>query len=250
MGFVLVLVLALAAAFQPRDSYAQIPDKFTNLEVLPKDIDKQALMQVMRGFSGALGVRCAHCHVGTDPHDLKTFDWAADDKDAKKIARKMALMTAGINQTLTTEIGSMRPDRLEVGCYTCHHGNARPETLEQSLTAVLNRDGIDSTVVAYKRLRGDFYGAATYDFSEWSLISIAEGMSRKPEQQKAAIALLNLNLEYYPESAGTYARLGETQHAMGDTKAAMASFDKALALAPDDEWLKRRVERLKQAPKQ
>jgi thioredoxin reductase len=41
----------------------QIPDKFTNLKVLPKDISKQELQSTMRGFAFALGVRCEHCHV-------------------------------------------------------------------------------------------------------------------------------------------------------------------------------------------
>jgi hypothetical protein len=240
------LLLALAAALLvPTTAGAQIPDTFKNLEVLPKDIGKPELVQIMRGFSTALGVRCIHCHVGTDPNDLRSMDFAADDKDAKKIARKMMTMTGDINAWLGREIGGMRPERLDVRCFTCHHGNHRPETLQQSLVAVLDRDGVDSTLVAYKRLRNEYYGQATYDFSEWSLISIAEDLARTPERQSAALALLGLNLEYYPESAGTYARIAETHLATGDTTAAMKSFDRALALAPNDPWLKRRVERVK-----
>ena len=37
---------------------AQIPDEFTNLKILDKDIGKQQLLGIMKGFSGALGVRC------------------------------------------------------------------------------------------------------------------------------------------------------------------------------------------------
>lgn len=42
---------------------AQFPDKFTNLQVLPKDIGKDDLMQTMRNFSFATGLRCEGCHV-------------------------------------------------------------------------------------------------------------------------------------------------------------------------------------------
>jgi len=33
------------------------PDSFTNLKVLPKNIDQRALLATMRGFEMALGVR-------------------------------------------------------------------------------------------------------------------------------------------------------------------------------------------------
>jgi len=246
MGRVLLLLfITIALASAPAAVSAQIPDTFKNLEVLPKDIAKPELVQIMRGFSTSLGVRCIHCHVGTDPHNLRSMDFAADDKDTKKIARKMMALTAEINTSLTQGIGAMRPERLQVGCFTCHHGNRRPETLEQSLIAVLDRDGLDSTLVAYKRLRNEYYGQAAYDFSEWSLITLAEDLAKEPAQQPAALAMLNLNLEYYPESAGTYARIAETYLAAGDTTTAMKSFDQALKLAPTDPWLKRRVDSVK-----
>ncbi len=77
------------------------------------------------------------------------------------------------------------------------------------------------------------------------MISIAEGIAKDPAQADAALALLGTNLKYYPESAGTYARMAETWLVKGDRETAIANFDKALALAPDDPWLKRRVEKVK-----
>lgn len=225
-------------------SSAQIPDKFTNLKVLPKDIQKQELVRVMRGFSSALNVRCIHCHKGDDALDLSKVDFASDDKETKLIARAMMSMTKNINTTLQTEIGTLRPNHLDVTCYTCHHGNRRPETLEHALTAELDAHGVDSTLVMYRRLRDEYYGRATYDFGEWSLISIAEDLSHDPARADAALALLNENLVNFKESAGTYARIGETYLAKGDTTSAKVNFGKAMALAPDDPWLKRRVERL------
>lgn len=228
----------------------QIPDKFTNLKVLPKDIQKPELVRIMRSFSSSLNVRCIHCHKGDDPVDLSKVDFASDEKETKAIARAMIKMTQGINTTLKTELASVRQQSFDVTCWTCHHGNLLPETLEHALTTELAKEGVDSTVVLYRTLRDQYYGRAAYDFGEWSLISIAENLTRDPARADAAIALLNENLVHHPESAGTYARLGETYLAKGDTTAALTQFDKASGLAPNDPFLKRRVERLKAKPKQ
>ena len=56
--------IALAGlVFWGAPAQAQLPDKFTNLKVLPKDISKAELQSTMRGFAFALNVRCEHCHV-------------------------------------------------------------------------------------------------------------------------------------------------------------------------------------------
>jgi tetratricopeptide (TPR) repeat protein len=226
-------------------SHAQIPDTFTNLEVLPKDIQKPELVRIMREFSNALGVRCTHCHQGDNAMDLSKVDFASDERDAKRIARTMLRLTDQINESLHSEIVAVRPQTFEVTCFTCHHGNRVPETLERALVTELKAHGIDSTLAKYRDLRETYYGRAAYDFSEWSLISIAENLARDRERADAALALLHENLVYYPQSAGTYARTAETYLVVGDTTSAMINFDKALALAPDDPWLQRRVERLK-----
>ncbi len=239
------LFLLVCLAVPATVGRAQIPDKFTNLQVLPGNIEKGELVGVMRSFSGALGVRCIHCHAGENPLDLSTVDFASDAKDTKKIAREMMKMSQEVNSILARSIGSMRPEPLQVRCVTCHHGVTRPETLEQVLTATLALSGTDSTVARYHRLRKEYYGSGAYDFSEWSLISAAEKIAKDAASAAAALALLAANLEYHPESAGTYARIAETYLVMGDREAALVNFDRAAALAPDDPWLKRRIERVK-----
>jgi hypothetical protein len=52
-----VLAVGLLAGAFASPALAQIPTKFTNLEVLPKDIPRAELIATMRGFAGALGVR-------------------------------------------------------------------------------------------------------------------------------------------------------------------------------------------------
>ncbi|MGH9859750.1 MAG: hypothetical protein ACRD5F_06980 [Candidatus Acidiferrales bacterium] len=64
-----------------------IPDTFTNLQVLPKDISKQELVNIMKSFCFTMEQRCSYCHVATD--DLSSADFAADDKEPKKKAREL-----------------------------------------------------------------------------------------------------------------------------------------------------------------
>ena len=56
------LAVALFLAAVPLAS-AQIPDHFTNLQVLPKDMSKADLQSTMRKFAFALNVRCPYCHM-------------------------------------------------------------------------------------------------------------------------------------------------------------------------------------------
>ncbi len=64
-----------------------IPDTFTNLQVLPKDISKSNLMRIMKSFSITFEKRCSFCHVATD--DLSEADFASDEKETKKKARDL-----------------------------------------------------------------------------------------------------------------------------------------------------------------
>jgi tetratricopeptide (TPR) repeat protein len=232
-------LLMLGAA----SAQAQIPDTFTNLKVLPKDTTKPELIKIMRGFSVDLGVRCVHCHVAKDPNDFSTINFASDQKPAKETARKMIRLAKDINEKLDKDLGTERSGHLQVTCFTCHHGLEHPKRW-RTLVPVIMKDGPDAGVARYRDLRKEYYGQASYDFSEWSLVTIAEELSHDPAQVNGARALLNLNLEFYPDSAPTYARMAETYVAAGDTTTAMTHFDKALTLAPEDHRLKQRVEML------
>ncbi|HTD23943.1 MAG TPA: hypothetical protein VK738_14895 [Terriglobales bacterium] len=64
-----------------------IPDTFTNLQVLPKEITKPELVHIMKSFCITFEKRCSFCHVATD--DLSQADFASDEKDTKKKAREL-----------------------------------------------------------------------------------------------------------------------------------------------------------------
>jgi len=73
------------AAAAPRRP--MIPDTFTNLQVLPKDITKPQLLTIMKGFAKNWNVRCSYCHVATD--DLSEANFADDSKPTKQDTREL-----------------------------------------------------------------------------------------------------------------------------------------------------------------
>jgi hypothetical protein len=118
---VLVGAVGLAARSRPEP---QIPDHFTNLKILPKDISRNDLVGVMRAFALNLGTRCEHCHVG-EGNDLSKFDFASDAKPEKGTARKMLTMVTAINTELLKGVGDPAKPPV-VTCYTCHRGALKP----------------------------------------------------------------------------------------------------------------------------
>ncbi len=235
----LVAILAVFAA----PAVGQVPDKFTNLKVLPKDIGKQELMDVMRGFSGALGVRCTHCHEGKTPGALQDVDFASDALEPKQVARVMMKMTEEINAKQLPATG--RHELTRVRCVTCHRGIIDPQPLDRMLASLAEKEGADAAVKRYEELREQYYGSASYDFGEGTLDSAAEQLARHKKDVDGAIALVRLNLQHNPESAYSHLLLGQLLAEKGDIEAAIASVERAIELEPDNRWARRALERLK-----
>src|SRR5579864_8856102 len=64
-----------------------IPDKFVNLQVLPKDITKKNLVNMMKQFSITFAVRCSYCHSVSD--DLTEGSFDSDEKPTKVNTREL-----------------------------------------------------------------------------------------------------------------------------------------------------------------
>ena len=242
-----------------------------NLQVLPKDFTRQQVVAVMNGFTAALGVNCAHCHVegaapaggpppGAPPAGAPAaggppgggrggppLDFASDDKETKKIAREMLKMVGDINGKYLPLTGRTIGERDKVSCETCHHGLSKPQTLRAALANAADAKGADSAMALYRALRTRYYGAAAYDFSE-SALAIAAGELARNNQQPAALALLKLNLEYYDKSAITYQTMGQVLLAAGDTTGAKDALTKAMALQPQNPQIRQMLQRLGVAP--
>ncbi|MEO6905760.1 MAG: c-type cytochrome [Ginsengibacter sp.] len=137
---ILVIVACLFSVFVFQAFTTSHQPRFTNLQILPKDISEDGLDSVMHHFTGSLGVKCNYCHVFNQ--ETRKMEFAKDDKPEKQIARKMMLMAIDINKNHFQQIeenmdsGKMALPRdtaavsymlKYVTCYTCHHGDPHPE---------------------------------------------------------------------------------------------------------------------------
>jgi hypothetical protein len=221
--------------------------QFKNLEVLPDSISREALLAVMRNFTGSLGVRCTHCHVAY-PGAPDSLNFASDDKETKRIARGMMRMVREINGDLMPGIPELADNnRVQVGCITCHRGAARPVMLEDTLATVARGLGVDSAVAAYRALRTQHYGRFTYDFGERSLNTLATRLTAEGRQADAR-RILELNAEQFPNSAGAAFELGRAYEAAGDRDRAIAQYRRALTLQPNNRGAQERLRALGQQP--
>lgn len=131
LGTALLLFLTVAAASAQAPSQTprrrpQLPDKFTNLQVLPKDISKDDLVKTMRLFSRSLGVHCDHCHEEVSEGSV---NWASDKKEAKLAARNMMKMVHDINTNYMPKLEPLPGEETKqkgVNCWTCHRGEKQP----------------------------------------------------------------------------------------------------------------------------
>jgi tetratricopeptide (TPR) repeat protein len=221
---------------------AQIPDTFTDLQVLPKDIDKASLVATMRGFAEALGVRCKYCHVG--PDNLEGMDFATDELPSKKTARRMLQMVNVINEDHIAKLETERDTRIKVECKTCHRGVTLPMQIEDVLSASIEARGVDAAIRRYTELRDTYYGTAAYDFGPEPLGSLSARLFRNGNPD-AAFALTGLNIELHPDHAWSRILLAGFYKAQGETDEAIAAYQEALKVDPDNEWVKAQLEALR-----
>ena len=224
-------------------SQAQIPDKFTNLQVLPKLISKDDLLGTMRSFTGALGVDCGFCHA--DQEGTDKLDFPSDKKPEKEEARIMLKMVMGINQDYLSKLSEYTKDVMSVKCVTCHRGNKQPLMLEDVLMTTLKDKGLPQAVSTYHQLHDQYYGSFTYDFSDRTLVKLVE-MLNDEKRYDDALGIADLNIEMYPQSGIAFYGLGEAYQAKGDKDKALENYTKAKQLMPDGRFIDRKIQELKE----
>jgi hypothetical protein len=205
---------------------------------------------IMRNIAASLGVRCEYCHVavaGADGRE-QVQDYSLDDKEMKKTARSMLRMTMDINDKYLTDMGRQLTPLTRVSCETCHHGLAKPRTIQAEVAGAITAKGADSAIALYRDLRTRYFGRAAYDFGEPALTLAAQQVAQTPEQRPAAAALLKLNLEFFPQSVPTYAALAQTLVQAADTAGAVEALTKALEIQPDNAQLRAQLTRLRPRP--
>lgn len=234
-------VLALAG----ERALAQIPDKFTNLQVFPKDISKAELVMTMRNIAGDLGLRCHNCHLG--PDDLQGMDFAIDEKPTKKVAREMLKMVQSVNATLKTLPPRDEP-RGSVSCYTCHRSAQRPpERLDMLLARLAQDKGAPAAVAHYQELKKDHPNDGQYDYTPRAL-GIASGRLMEAGRTDDALVFARLNAELYPDVSLVQSQVGQILMRKGDKAGAAEAFRKALKLDPQNAAAQRGLKAAEEGP--
>src|SRR5256885_4321818 len=244
-----------------------------NLQVLPKDTPAQDVVAEMQKFTRALGVQCTYCHIEQTAPLLSAeeqeaaaaaaaaappaagrgrgrgrggpqMDYAADDKRQKRTARLMLAMTNEINARVAASVSPLTGRQgARVECATCHRGVTIPAQLSDLLRQTMLGKGEGAAVAQYRELRQQYLTAGAYDFREATLLDLGRESlaARKPDD---AAAWLQLNVEFYPQSAASYIELARAHLAKRDREAATADLTKALAVDPANADAKRELRRL------
>jgi tetratricopeptide (TPR) repeat protein len=242
-----VLVLACVVAAAPsRAQSAQPPWKAENLQYFPKDISRDQLIQRMREFSFALGVRCQYCHAGGNGVSLEGVSFQSDEKPAKATARAMLRMVEQLNTVTLAQLPSRAQPRVVVDCATCHRGVSLPKSLQTTLFEIVEARGAPAAVARYRELRNDAL-LGRYNFGEWEINELARRLAEAGKSE-AAIAILEMNGEFYPKSAEIDVMIGELHRRAGDRDKAIQRYRAALAKSPDIGIAKQRLEELERKP--
>jgi tetratricopeptide (TPR) repeat protein len=195
----------------------------------------QNIMPLMQEIVQALGVQCEYCHSA--PRG------SGQPEPKKYIARQMIAMTRDLNARIQTATGKPAAEAVQVKCVTCHHGMPIPKQLSEIVLETLREKGVTAAVEQYRDLHEHFYGRAAYDFGEDTLIGVAQPLAAgKPDD---AIALLKLNLEFYPRSAKTYAAIGFAYTRKLDDPTAITFYEKSVELDPNNGVVRGQLEQLK-----
>jgi Photosynthetic reaction centre cytochrome C subunit len=240
-------LIAVALFLTSAASTASADEPPKNLKYFPKTIARDALIQRMREFSFALGVRCQHCHAGGDGVSFEGVNFASDEKTPKVKARAMLRMVDTLNGQLLAKLPARHSPPVKMDCVICHRGLPIPKTLATELTEVVDTKGIPAAVARYRELRAKQMTLGRWAFDEWTMNEVARSLAVDGKAD-AAIAMLELNAEFYPASADIDLQLGELHRTRGEREKAIARYKAALAKSPESTLAAKRLEELEKAP--
>jgi tetratricopeptide (TPR) repeat protein len=235
-------VVATVGMGFPEDVDAQEGPK--NLQFYPEDMSRADVVSEMRQFSFALGVRCQYCHVGGDGQSFEGVVFESDEDPDKRKARYMLQMVEDLNQSLLPNMAGRDEPNAVISCKTCHRGAPKPALLTEVLRTTLDAEGAAAAVTQYRDLRENEGLAGRYDFGEWEMNSFADDLTRE-ERPRDAIAVYELNLEFYPESGSIILALAQLHEQIEDLEGAIGYYERALELRPGDPRVLERLEALR-----
>jgi tetratricopeptide (TPR) repeat protein len=238
---VLTIAVALGLVLAS-PTHGQMPEKFENLQHFPKDIAQQALIQRMREFSFALNVRCQYCHAGGDGVSFDGVDFKSDEKIAKQKARYMLRMVDKLNSEMLAAVPGRTDPPAKMDCVHCHRGSPIPRTLGSELMVAIEKGGPQAAVARYRELRENM-ASGRFDFTEWSMNELARALAERGNTE-AALAMLELNGEYYPKSPAIDYHMGELHRRRGEIEKAIARYRLSLQKDPGNTRVRQALEQL------
>jgi tetratricopeptide (TPR) repeat protein len=104
--------------------------------------------------------------------------------------------------------------------------------------------GEGAAVAQYRELRQQYLNTGAYDFNERVLLELGRESlaTQKPDD---ALAWLQLNVEFFPQSAASYVELSKAHVAKRDRDSAIADLTKALGIEPSNADAKRQLQTLR-----
>src|SRR5260370_1389286 len=152
----------------------------------------------------------------------------------------MMEMTDEINSRIRAATGKSAGQATDVQCSFCHRGVPIPKSITDIVWQTTLEKNATAAIEQYRDLRKQFYGHSTYDFSDEPLVGLAQRIANGRADD--AIALMRLNLEYYPQSVRSLEALSYAQTRKLDDAAAIATLEKALEFEPANGTVKARLE--------
>jgi photosynthetic reaction center cytochrome c subunit len=114
---VVSVVSMITASGQARPDLRPSEQVFKSIQSL-KGIPTNEFMATMGFFTASLGESCTYCHIQESGGSWERY---ADDNGHKRTARRMIAMVNTINKNYFM-------GRRVLTCYSCHRGNAKPQT--------------------------------------------------------------------------------------------------------------------------
>ena len=222
-----------------------------NLQVLPKDIPRQELTAIMRGFTQSLGVRCEYCHALRDgvtpepgrPIQVNQLNLASDANPRKNVARFMLRMTDSLNRVVLASLPERRTPPVSMTCMTCHRQSPVPTTIEAVIAETYGKSGIDSAIARYRALRSTDLASGKFNFGEQPMSDLARRLGEQGRHADA-IRLLEMTQEFFPNSANIDLQIAELHVAAGNRDTAVTRLRAVLAKNPNDQRAREALRRL------
>jgi tetratricopeptide (TPR) repeat protein len=114
------------------------------------------------------------------------------------------------------------------------------------LFEIVDAQGAPAAVAKYRELRGEA-ALGHYNFGEWEINELARRLN-EAGKTAAAIAILEMNGEFYPASAAIDVMIGEGYRQLGDRDKAIQRYRAAIGKSPENGLAKQRLEELEKKP--